>query len=492
MHMGKSNPKFIFIKGALWSLGTRWAIKLAGFLNTVIMARLLMPSDYGIVAMSMLVVEATHTFTDVGAETAVLRIEKPTRDEVDSAWTLRLFQNIFVGLFVVAIAPLAAGYFKEPRVEPVLFVFAACMCIYGLTNIGLTLAHKEFNFSVFFRVSVYSKVLSVLTTLVAGVILKDYRALVIGIASGYISGAVLSYVMHPYRPKINKTKIKEIWEITKWLMLTSMGGFLLRRSDEIIASKIAVARDYGIYHVGADLGRLPVSEMGPVMMRAFLPVLSSMQGDMKRTNAAVLKTLSAINVITIPVGLGISAIAVPLTEMVLGEKWLEAVPFVAIYAVVAAVQFIVSPLATLLVLKGHTKVQSFAIWIEFAFFVAFIALLIPGYGLLGLAVARLAASVVNIIVIVFLAKKYCSINVLEVVISIARPLLGSLFMGFMVFEFVSASQNSIYFQVFVGAGLGAVFYSFWTCLTWMLLKKPEGLESTVYDFLKQYRKNIFS
>ena len=148
MHMGKSNPKFIFIKGALWSLGTRWAIKLAGFLNTVIMARLLMPSDYGIVAMSMLVVEATHTFTDVGAETAVLRIEKPTRDEVDSAWTLRLFQNIFVGLFVVAIAPLAAGYFKEPRVEPVLFVFAACMCIYGLTNIGLTLAHKEFNFSV--------------------------------------------------------------------------------------------------------------------------------------------------------------------------------------------------------------------------------------------------------------------------------------------------------------------------------------------------------
>ena len=76
--MKKYNPKFTFITGALWSVGTRWTIKFAGFLNTVIMARLVLPSDYGIVAMAMLVVEAIHAFTDVGAETAILRIEEPT------------------------------------------------------------------------------------------------------------------------------------------------------------------------------------------------------------------------------------------------------------------------------------------------------------------------------------------------------------------------------------------------------------------------------
>ena len=490
--MRKYNPKFTLITGALWSLGTRWTIKLTGFLNTVIMARLVLPADYGIVAMGMLVVEIIHAFTDVGAETAILRIEKPTRDEIDSAWTLRLFQNTVVSLILLAIAPFATIYFREPRVEPVLWIFALCIFLYGTTNIGLTLAHKEFQFSIYFRVNVFSKIFSVLITLISGLILKDHRALVLGVVSGYVAGVVLSYVMHPYRPKINKTKIKEIWQITKWLMLTSIGSFLLRRSDEVIASRLAVTKDYGIYHVGADLGRLPVSELGPAMMRAFLPVLSSIQGDVNRTNAAVLKTLSAINVITIPVGLGVAAIAIPLTEVILGEKWREAAPFVAVYSMVAAVQFIVSPLATLLVLKGHTKIQSFAVWIEFIIFALFALLLISNYNLVGLAIARLIASTFNIIFITYLAWKYCFINLYAVASSIARPLVGAIIMNILVVKLISNTHWSIYSDLFVGSSVGALFYFLWILFTWIVIKKPEGLESTIFDILKNYQKKIDS
>ena len=329
-------------------------------------------------------------------------------------------------------------------------------------------------------------------TLISGLILKDYRALVLGVVSGYVAGVVLSYVMHPYRPKINKTKIKEIWQITKWLMLTSIGSFLLRRSDEVIASRLAVTKDYGIYHVGADLGRLPVSELGPAMMRAFLPVLSSIQGDVNRTNAAVLKTLSAINVITIPVGLGIAAIAIPLTEVILGEKWREAAPFVAVYSMVAAVQFIISPLVTLLVLKGHTKIQSFAVWIEFIIFALFALLLISHYNLVGLAIARLIASTFNIIFITYLAWKYCFINLYAVASSIARPLVGAIIMNILVVKLISNTHWSIYSDLFVGSSVGALFYFLWILFTWIVIKKPEGLESTIFDILKNYQKKIDS
>lgn len=116
----KLNPKRTLILGAAWTVGTRWAIKGIGFLNTVIMARLLMPADYGIVAMSMLVVGLIQALMDFGATTALLRKGEVSRDEIDSAWTLRWLQSLAVGLVLLIASPLAANYFEEPRVQYVL------------------------------------------------------------------------------------------------------------------------------------------------------------------------------------------------------------------------------------------------------------------------------------------------------------------------------------------------------------------------------------
>ena len=267
-------------------------------------------------------------------------------------------------------------------------------------------------------------------------------------------------------------------------MFTSTGSFLLRRSDEVIASKVALSKDYGIYHVGADLGRLPVSELGPVMMRAFLPVLSSIQSNVERTNDAVLKTMSAINIITIPVGLGIAVVAVPLTSIVLGDKWIEAAPFVAIYAVVAAVQFISSPLTTLLVLRGYTKVQSFVIWIEFVVFICLAYFLMPQYALVGLALSRLLASFISTGAIIYLSRKLCFVNIKKIVFSIFRPLTGSIVMGALVIGLTNLMEASLQFEFIASSVFGAFIYSLWIYFTWLIFKRPEGLESTIIDFLK--------
>lgn len=482
------NPKITLIKGALWTVGTRWSIKFLGFLNTVIMARLVLPSDYGVVAMATLVVGLIHAFTDIGAETAILRIKEPTRDEIDSAWTLRLFQSLGVSFLMIFIAPFTALYFNEPRVQYILWMLALFIALNGVTNIGLTLAHKSFHFSIFFRVNVISKIFSVVATLASGYFLRDYRALVIGIGAGYIVGVILSYTMHSYRPKLNTKKIADVWKITKWLMITSIGNFLLRRSDEVLASRIAGTADFGTYHVGADLGKLPVSELGPAMMRAFLPVLSSLQGDTKRVNAAVIKTMSAINVLTMPVGFGIAAVAIPLTQVVLGQKWSEAAPFVAIYALVSTVQFISSPLTTLLVLNGYTKIQSTAIWFEFVVFVISTYFLFSYFDLIGIAIARLIASFINTCVTAYFSYRYCSTNILSIVACILRPMIGGCLMSIAVFYLINNIVGSNYIKLIVGIIFGIILYVFWSLMTWWMVGKPEGLESTVIDTY-QLRKN---
>lgn len=482
--MKSENPKSTLIRGAFWTVGTRWAIKLVGFINTVIMARLILPSDYGVVAMATLLVGLIQAFTDIGAETAIMRMKSPSTDDIDSAWTLRLIQSMVVGMLMMGIAPLAALYFNEPRVQKVIWVIAVLMAINGTTNIGLTLAQKKFNFSLFFRVNVYSKIVSVAATLISGYILRDYRALVIGIGSGYLTSVALSYIMHPYRPRWNTKKIKEIWNITKWLMVTSIGTFLLRRSDEILAARIAGTAEYGSYHVGADLGKLPVSELGPAMMRAFLPILSSLQEDTKRVNAAVLKTLSAVNVLTMPIGFGVAAIALPLTTLVLGEKWTNAAPFVAIFAIISTIQFIASPLITLLILNGYTKIQSTAIWIEFALFIVAAYFLFSYFDLIGLAIARLLASLLSTGLMLYFSQKYCFMSIRKMLFSILRPMVGAIIMGAGVYYYIQNIYDLKYIIIPLVIISSAIFYIFWCLITWLIIGKPEGLESTVLDSYK--------
>lgn len=479
-----SSPKATLITGALWSVGTRWAIKGIGFLNTVIMARLLMPADYGIVAMAMLVVGLIQALMDFGATTALLRKEQLTTDEIDSAWTLRLLQSLGVGVLLLAFSPLAMLYFSEPRVLHVLWVLAVCVALGGMGNIGLTLAQKAFRFALEFRVNVISKVLSVIATVIAGYFLRDYRALVIGIATGYVSLTLLSYAMHPYRPRWNTSKIPEIWALTKWLMLAGVGTYLLRKSDELIAARIGSTAEFGVYNVGSDLGRLPVGQLGPAMMRAFLPVLSSIQSDIRRTNQAVLKTLAAANAITLPMGLGVAAVAAPLTVLILGERWIDAAPFVALFAVVGSVQFATNPLSSLLILRGYTRTQSTAVWIEFGVFALAAAILVPMLHLIGLVYARLLASLVNALSMALFARSYAALALGEVVSALWRPAVGALAMHLIV------AQVIYYFswlgaQLAAGVTTGVAFYTLWLFLSWWLAGKPEGLESTVLEAIRR-------
>ena len=347
MSLLEPGPKLTLIKGAAWSLATRWGIRLIGFLNTMVMARLVLPADYGIVAMAFLVVGLIHSLLDFSAATALVRKDKVSRDEVDSAWTLRAIQGLLMAAAIIVAIPVTDAYFQDPRVSMILYVFAGCVGLAGFSNIGLTLAQKQFNFSLEFKFQLYSKLLSVFVTILAGWWLRDYRALVIGIATGYIGGALLSFWVHPYRPRWNTSQIKAIWKVTRWLMLANIAGFVLRKGDELVAARIGSASEYGLYNVGSDLGQMPTGEVGPAVLRSFLPVLASMTGSSADINSTVLKTVRVVATLTIPLGFGLAAVANPATQLILGSEWTGTAPYVAAFSIVGAIYALGGPVTSL-------------------------------------------------------------------------------------------------------------------------------------------------
>lgn len=485
-----SNPKQALIRGAVWTVATRWAIKGVGFLNTVVMARLLMPADYGVVAMATLTVALIRAFMDVGAATALMRKHEVSKDEVNAAWTLRLMQSLLGAVLLVVASSWAARYFNEPRVEVILWFLGVALVLEGASNIGLVLAQKQFNFALDFKVNLLAKLCGVITTWAAGWWLGDYRALVAGVFVGSLLVFLLSYVLHPYRPAFTTRGMAQIWKHSKWLLISNIGGFLLGRSDELIAARIGSPAEYGAYHVGGDLGRLAVSEVGPAMVRAFLPVLATIKHDVERTNAAVLKTIAATNSITLPIGLGVAAVSVPLTEIVLGAKWDQAAPFVALYSIVAVVRFSVSALNAELILYGHTRTQSTLMWAELVFFVIGVLLFMPAHHLLGLIWARVLASSLACVLAVWYARQRCGQRSSNVVAALWRPASGAVLMYVLVAWITALEGFSSSLRLVGGALAGVLFYSAWLLLSWLSAGRPEGLESTLLDYLRRSKSGV--
>ena len=439
------------------------------------------------VAMAMLVVGLIQALLDFGASTALMRKADVSKDEIDSAWTLRLLESLAMGVILLAVAPIAARYFDEPRVLYVLWVLALCVAFAGATNIGFVLAQKEFKFAIEFKLQVISKSLGVATTIIAGYLLRDYRALTIGIATGYTSATVLSYLLHPYRPRWNTSQFGEIWAVTKWLMLAGIGGFIMRKGDELIAARIGSTAEYGVYNVGADLGQMPTGEVGPAMLRALLPVLTAIRGGAEEINAAIIKTVSAVNTITFPIGLGFAAVATPACSLILGASWTSAAQYVAAFALLGTAQIIQGPFSTLLTLHGHTSVQSKAVWLEFAVFLVAAIALVPTFFLSGLVWARMVSTFVNLAFTLLSVKRQCDVSMRAVAFALARPLIGAVLMNLAVQQVTAALEGDLA-KLSVGILTGALTFSLWSFCTWWATGKPAGLESTVMAYFEKRPK----
>jgi O-antigen/teichoic acid export membrane protein len=479
-----TDPKASLLKGALWAVGTRWSVKAVGLVSTVILARFLKPEDYGIVMMAFLVVGLVEAFLNTGAGAALVRLGNTTTvNQINSAWTLRGIQGCLMAVVLMALAPFAADYFREPRITNVLLIAAAFEALMGFSNIGMTLAYRDLKFSLEFKLSLYTKLCSVAATWLTAMYFGDYRALVSGIVAGFIAEWFLSYKLHPYRPKWCTKNIGELWAISKWLLATAMAGFFLRKTDQLIAGRIGNTHQYGLYTVGGDIGQLAAGELGPSLTRPLFPILASMKDDWERAKAATIKTLGSVNSITMPLGFGLAAVSDHATLILLGNQWSEAVPFVAGFAIIGVVQYLTSPLSTMLNVAGYVRIQTRIVWVEFAAFVALALLLTTTYHLQGLMWARIGSSVLQAFLMMLAAQHYGQLPMQKTFAVLIRPLCGSALMYGLLVTWGGWNMLPIA-ELIVSTIAGGIFFVAWLLITWHLVGRPEGLESNVIEFFQ--------
>jgi len=467
------------IRGAFLSVAMRWTDRLLGTLSTVILARLLIPEDFGLVAMAMVAVGFFDVLLDLGVGAALIQHDHAGREEFSTAWTLRLAQCVVTALLLVALAPVVADYYDDPRVIDVLRVAAITVIVGGLENIGTVSFQRNMELGRDFQFVVFKRLVKVACTVGLAIAMRSYWALILGSLVSRLMGVGASYWMSRFRPHLTLSRISSIWTFSQWSLLTGIARYLNGAIPRLVLGGRANAAALGAYSVGEDIAMLPTSELlaplGRVMFPAFAAAKNS-QGELLRlvTLAQAVQALLAI-----PLSLGVVLIADDAIPLILGQQWTSAVPIAQIVALTGVASALGYSPGYMLTVTGRMHVLCGYTWAKTLLLVLLILLVFRGADAERIAMAGLVTSVIGLVALQAIAwKALPGFGGVRFWSQTWRPLVSAALMTLAV-SAVSVALVDIERlpRLIAKVGAGVSVYGLSTLVLWLAAGKPLGAES---------------
>ena len=469
---------------AAWTVGTRLAVRAIGLFSTLILARLLLPEDFGLVTLATALVIALEIFSLFSFDFALIREGKADRQLYDTAWTLGLIRGaILAGLLVLGAAP-AAAFFHEPRLEAVVLVLAIGTVVDSLQNIGVVDFRKDMTFEREFRFQLAQKITGFTVTLCLAFLWRDYWALVCGILASHSAGLALSYVMHPFRPRLNMSQWRPLVHFTKWLLANNILNFIVQRADVFILGRMVSPHELGLYAVAREISDLPTTELVWPVQRALFPGFAKLAHDPVALARTYVDSAAVLMAMALPAAVGLALVADPLVRVTLGSNWIAVIPLLQVLAVQGAVRLGGSLTIAALLAAGKPKLTTL---IAVSTAAVQTPLLIVGAlmgGVVGMAIAFGIAAAINLVISLGVSLPALKISPLALLAAVWRTGVATLCMSAVAWGWIEGFSGLGEYplvQLFSGAAVGAIVYVAVHLALWALQGREHGAERIILD-----------
>lgn len=484
------------VRGTGWLISGQGISSLVGFVNTIVLARLLTPDDFGVVALAATLVGLTEAITDMPVSRALIRMRTVSRAHYNSAWTMSLIRGAILFIALLVMASILPGLLNEPRLTPIMAVLAMLMLVMSASNPKFIIFERNLNYRYEIIILVLSRVLAFCVGASLAYIYQTYWALIAANSTGLLVKFIFSYIYAPYLPKFSMAKAKEIWSFTSWLTLGAIMGAVNQRFDKLMVGVNLPRSDMGLYDMGDELAKKPTSDLLVPMTRPLFPALSSIIEDRERTISAYKKSQSLLFAIALPFGIGFSVIAEPTIKLLLDEKWLDTVFIVQVLAIVFALQSLIGPANSLAQAAGKTKSIFYRQTVFFILRLPIIAVALLAYGITGLVLARLVTGLIYINLNLVMVKRILGLSVIRQILPCWRSIISAAMMA----SVVLASLRSISFDNDIVIGvlflialivIGALTYITTHLALWLLSGRPAGAESYILNLVCDFIRKRF-
>ncbi len=463
--------------GAAWMVLFRTVDRSLGIVSTLILARLLVPADFGLVAMAMSVIALIEMTGAFSFDVPLIQRRDPTRDHYDTAWTFKVLFDTGAGLATAALAYPAALFYNEPRLTVVMLVLSIAWVVRGFENIGLVEFRRSMDFARETRFLLARRLAGFTVTIVCALTLKSYWALVFGILAGRFAGVALSYAMSPYRPRFTLRARADLFSMSGWLFVNNLLHYATQRMSHFFLGRIHGPATLGLYTVGSELAYLPQSELVAPINRAVFPGYARMNHDITEIQRGFLDVNGLIAAIVLPASVGIAVLAEPMVAALLGPNWSGAVVVVQILALAGGLSALTSNSYSAYLALGRPAVPTAILLIQVMVMLPAMFILGGVHGATGVAFAELLANVVGVACSYPVLFRTLKISARAYITNIWRPLIAAVLMGAgvnLLVEFLGTFGAFADLAAAVPAGM--LLYAAVLFLLWILSGRPQGTE----------------
>jgi len=373
------------ISGLIWTFAEQFAGKGIGFIVQIVLARILMPEEFGLIAMIMVFIGIGNSMVDSGMTSSLIRTVNPDQRDYSTVFFINIIVSFFVYGIIYLSAPAIAAFYEQPILVDLVRVYALIIVIQSFVTVQITRMTKEMNFRI--------QVIILLPSIIIGGIVGITMALngwgVWSLVYMALTRTLISTVQYwfytGWRPDL-LIDSKILWKHFNFGYKLTLSGLLFTLFNNIyniVFGKYFSATEVGYYTKSNELQRFPVVTMATALNKVTYPLFAEIQDDREKLHQVYKKLMKLVLFLTAPLLTLGFVLAEPLFQFILTEKWMPAVPYFRILCLVGLFYPIHSYNLNILKVKGRSDVYLRLTIIKRAITLLGIFILIP-YGIFAL------------------------------------------------------------------------------------------------------------
>jgi O-antigen/teichoic acid export membrane protein len=343
------------IGGVAWTVGVKWSTQILSWATTILVAHILRPSDYGLVAMATIYVNFLTLFSEFGLGTAVVNLNLSS-EQISQLNSLSVFLGLAGFLLCAAAAPLLGHFFHAPGLPSVILVLSMGFIASGFRVVPYALLEKDLRFRRLATIEGVQCATQAIVTLTLALLGLRFWALVFGILSFVITPTAVTLLTQRYSfsfPRL--TSLSGVLSYSRDVLISRLFWALYNDADFVIAGRTLGPGPLGAYSLAWTFAHVPLDKLTTLVARVAPPIFSRVQADSEALCRYVKQISGVMALIIFPLTIGTALVAREFVPLVLGSKWTSAIVPLELLALYAAIRSSVQLLTPVLNVLGETR-----------------------------------------------------------------------------------------------------------------------------------------
>lgn len=418
-------------QGGLWVISTRFGLRIIDFIRLIILARILSPSDFGIMGIALLSLTILDTFSRTGFNAALIQKQKDPETFLNTAWTISIIRGTVISLLLFIGAPLIGIFFNSHASVNIIRIVGLCSFIGSFNNIGIVYFDKELDFRKKSILNISATVISFFVTVISAVILRNVFTLVIGTLVSTITTIIMSYILSSFRPRLELKcdKASDLWSFGKWILGSNILVFLLNQGDDILVGRILGAKMLGFYQMAYKISNLPATMITSTISQVSFSAYSKLQYSTDKLRYAYLSVLEIITFISFPLAGIIIILAPDLVSVILGDQWLTIILPLQILTFWGLIRSIGASTGAVFQAIGRPKIITILTSIKLLILIILIIPFTIKWGITGTSIAVVITSLFSNPMAIYATIRILKCGLWDFIQNLIYPLIGTIFMA---------------------------------------------------------------